>query len=292
MAIEINNNYQNSLQKAFTEKVSAMKDKSGEASNALRNDAVIKVEISALGAEELEKVRQSWDNKSSSALYRTDIPIKPNADGFYKIGKANFSENEFEAARDLVIGMTSQLRTGTLSYNDYTKMALSENLVDKCAANSFSKDQREVIVKAMKDYNESLISRNNEMLSKFGYVESDDENGKQFWGLKKVIPDAAKDAMRDLFGRSPISTTAVTSVATNKEIIASLQKKAKEVDVTDSEGLDEFKAFYKATMRPVYDAQYPEKMKSDSDSAIGLDLDGSEGIVKLVKYAKQWLENN
>lgn len=292
MAMEINNNYQNSLQKVFTEKVSAMKDKSGEASNALSNDAVIKVEISALGAEELEKVRQSWDNRSSSAFYRTDIPIKPNADGFYKIGKANFSENEFEAARDLVIGMTSQLRTGTLSYNDYTKMALSESLVDKCAANSFSKDQREVIVKAMKDYNESLISRNNEMLSKSGYVESDDENGKQFWGLKKVIPDAAKDAMRDLFGRSPISTTAVTSVATNKEIIASLQKKAKEVDVTDSEGLDEFKAFYKTTMRPVYDAQYPEKMKSDSDSAIGLDLDGSEGIVKLVKYAKQWLENN
>ena len=27
-------------------------------------------------------------------------------------------------------------------------------------------------------------------------------------------------------------------------------------------------------------------------AAIGLDLDGTEGIVKLVNYAKQWLENN
>ena len=72
MAMEINNNYQNNLQAAFVDKISSIKEKSSEASNALANDAMIKVEISALGAEELEKVRQSWDNKPSSALYRTD----------------------------------------------------------------------------------------------------------------------------------------------------------------------------------------------------------------------------
>ena len=292
MAMEINNNYQNNLQAAFVDKISSIKEKSSEASNALANDAMIKVEISALGAEELEKVRQSWDNKPSSALYRTDIPTKPNADGVYKIGKADFSEDEFKAARDLVTGMTDQLKTGALSYNDYTKMALAENLVDKCAANSFSEDQRAVIVKAMKDYNERLISRNNELLSKSGYVESDDEKGKQYWGLKQVIPDAAKDAMKNLFGKSPIAATAITSVATNKEIIESLKRKAKEIDVTDREGLEEFKAFYQKTMEPVYDAQYPEKMRSDSGAAIGLDLDGKDGIVRLVNYAKQWIENH
>ena len=292
MAMEIGKTNLSNLQASFVDKISAIKENRDEASNALISDTVIKVEISALGEEELEKVRQSWDTKPSSALYSTDIPTKPNADGVYKIGKADFSEDEFKAAKSLVTGMTDQLKKGTLDYKDYTKMTLAENLVGKCAANSFSDEQREVIVKAVKDYNERLMSHNNELLSKSNYVESDDENGKQYWGLKQVIPDAAKDAMKKLFGKSPIATTAVTSVATNKMIIESLQKKAKEVDVTDKDEMDEFRSFYQTTMGPVYDAHYPEKMRSDSNATIELDLNGAEGISKMVEFAKQWLDNN
>ena len=292
MAMEIGKTNLSNLQASFVDKISAIKENRDEASNALISDTVIRVEISALGEEELEKVRQSWDTKPSSALYSTDIPTKPNADGVYKIGKASFSEDEFKAAKSLVTGMTDQLKKGTLDYKDYTKMALAENLVEKCAANSFSDEQREVIVKAVKDYNERLMSHNNELLSKSNYVESDDENGKQYWGLKQVIPDAAKDAMKKLFGKSPIATTAVTSVATNKMIIESLQKKAKEADVTDKDEMDEFRSFYQTTMGPVYDAHYPEKMKSDSNATIEFDLNGAEGISKMVEFARQWLDNN
>ena len=174
-SIDKSADYQNKIQASFAEKVSSIKESDQKSSGAFGTGAVVKVEISALGVEELEKVRQSWDNHPVSALYRTDIPISANADGVYRIGKVDFSEKEFESARDLVTGMASQLKQGTLSYNDHTKMALAESLVDKCAAASFSEDQRQVIVKAMKDYNARLIDRNNDLISKPNYVKNDDE---------------------------------------------------------------------------------------------------------------------
>ena len=195
-----------------------------------------------------------------------------------------------KSVRAHINNMASQLKQGTLSYNDYTKMALSESLIDKCAANSFSDEQRQVIVRAMKDYNERLINRNNETISKSDYVKNDDESAGRYWGLKKVIPAAARDEMAKLFGNSPSGTIAVTSIATNRELIESLQKKAKEIDVTTLEGFEQFKAFYRTTMSSVYEAQYPDKMRSNSGAAIELDLNGSDGMKKLVEFANRWLE--
>ena len=289
-SIDKSADYQKKIQASFAEKVSSIKENDQRSPEAFGGDAVVKIEISALGAEELEKVRQSWDNHPVSALHRTDIPISANADGVYRIGKVDFSEKEFESARELVTGMTRQLKQGTLSYSDHTKMALAESRVDKCAAASFSEDQRQVIVKAMKDYNNRLNDRNNELISRSNYVKSDDESAGQYWGLKQTIPEAAKDEMEKLFGRRPVDASALTSVATNQDLIERLQQKVKETDLTERAGLDEFRTFYQSVMKPAYDAQYPDEMRSDSKSAIDLDFNGSEGVMKLVEFAKKWLE--
>ena len=140
----------------------------------------------------------------------------------------------------------------------------------------------------MKDYNARLIDRNNDLISKPNYVKNDDELAGQYWGLKQNIPEAAKNAMGMLFGRKTASTSAVTSVATNQELIEKLQRTVKETDLTEKAGLDEFKTFYQSVMKPVYDAQYPDEMRSDSRAAIDMDLNGSEGMLKLVDFAKQW----
>ena len=98
--------------------------------------------------------------------------------------------------------------------------------------------------------------------------------------------------MERLFGRRPNGTSSVTGVATNQELIDSLQKEAREVDITDPNGMDEFKAFYLKLTKPAYDLQYPDKMRSDSLAVIEQDLYGSEGMTKLADFAKQWLGNN
>ncbi len=292
IGIEKNTYYQNKLQASFVEQIDSIKEKSSSNSNALASSSVVSVEISALGAEELEKVRQSWNNHPVSALYRTDIPISANGDGVYKIGKVDFSEEEFVSARNLITGMTSLLKQGTLSYNDHAKMALAESLIDKCAAASFSEDQRQVIVKAMKDYNDRLVDRNNELITKPGCIKNDDESAGEYWGLRQIIPEAAKGAMEKLFGMRPASTSAVTSIATNQELIEKLQEKIKKTDLTEKKGMDEFSVFYRLVMKPAYDAQYPDKMRSDSQSTVELDLNGPNGMMKLLDFATKWLEQN
>lgn len=285
VSIDKSADYQHKIQASFADKISSIKENNSRDSGILGGQAVT-VEISALGAEELDKVRQSWNNHPVSTLCRTDIPVSKNGEGAYRIGKVDFSEEEFESARNLVTGMTSQLKQGTLSYSDHTKIALAESLVDKCAAASFSEDQRQVIVKAMKDYNNRLVDRNNELLSKSNYVQNDDESARTYWGTRQVIPEATKNEMERLFGRRPSGTSAVTSVATNQELIDSLQKKVREVDITDQSGMDDFKAFYQKLMKPAYDAIYPDRMRSDSSVSIDRDMNDIE---KMVDLAKQWL---
>ena len=284
--------YQNKLQTAFKERIPSVDEANTTQTGALNAGSAVKVEISALGAEELEKARRSWDNHAVSALYRTDIPISKNADGVYRIGKVDFSEVEYHAARDLVTGMTGQLKQGTLSYCDHTKMALAENLVENCASSVFSDEQSQVIVRAMRDYNDRLNSHNNELMSKSYYVESDSESAKEYWGLKQVIPEEAKDAMADLFGRKPTGTAAVTAIATNQELIDALQKKARETDVMLREGMAEFAAFYRSVMKPAYSAHYPTEMKPDTESSIEQDLYGAAGVVKMTDLAKKWLSQS
>ena len=140
---------------------------------------------------------------------------------------------------------------------------------------------KEVLENAVKDLKRSE-----------GESGNDDESAGQYWGLKQTIPEPAKDEMEKLFGRRPASASAVTSVATNQELIERLQQKVKETDLTEKAGLDEFKAFYQSVMKPAYDAQYPDEMQSDSRAALDLDLNGSEGMLKLVDFAKQWMERS
>ena len=284
--------YQNKIQTAFKERIPSVDEDNTTQTGALNAGSAVKVEISALGADELDKARKSWDNHAVSALYRTDIPISKNADGVYKIGKVDFSEEEYHAARDLITGMTGQLKQGTLSYCDHTKMALAENLVENCAASVFSDEQSRVIVRAMKNYNDRLNSHNNELLSKSYYVGNDSEPAKEYWGLKQVIPEEAKDAMAGLLGRKPTGTAAVTAIATNRGLIDALQKKARETDVMSREGMDEFAAFYRSAMKPAYSTQYPTEMKPNSESSIDRDLYGDEGVVKMTDLAKKWLSQN
>lgn len=56
--------------------------------------------------------------------------------------------------------------------------------------------------------------------------------------------------------------------------------------------LDEFKTFYQSAMKPAYDSQYPDEMRSDSRTAIDTDLNDSGGVLKLVDFARQWLGAN
>ena len=82
-------------------------------------------------------------------------------------------------------------------------------------------------------------------------------------GLRQTIPEAAKNKMEKLFGRRTVSASAVTSVATNHDLIERFQQKVKETDLTEKARLDEFKTVYQSVMKSAYDTQYPDEMRSN-----------------------------
>ncbi|WP_027216880.1 hypothetical protein [Butyrivibrio fibrisolvens] len=245
------------LQKAIHEKLS-------DRSNVAFGDTAATLSISALGAEELEKVRDSWNNHPVSSLYRTEIPINKNAEGEYKIGGVSFTEEEFTAARELVTDTSSQLKTGYLSYRDYAKMEVAQKVVGERAAKCFSADQAKVISRAMKDYNSSLVERQNEILSgRTTRVNNDPESGRYF-GVEVLVPGSATQSGKARY--------ASTDIATDRELIKTLRDSIRAVDITGKNAASELKTLYQDIMKPVYAAQYPFQRESAINDAMDKDI--------------------
>ncbi|WP_024866850.1 hypothetical protein [Butyrivibrio sp. FCS014] len=245
------------LQKAIHEKLS-------DKSDVAFGDTAATLSISALGTEELEKVRDSWNNHPVSSLYRTEIPINKNAEGAYKIGGVSFTEEELGAARKLVTGVGNQLKAGYLSYRDYAKMEVAQKVVENSAAAGFSDDQAKVISRAMKDYNNGLVERQNEMLSGRTTRVNDDPESGRYFGVEVLVPGSVTE--------SGTTRYASTDIATDRELIKTLRDSIGAVDITGKNAASEIKALYQNIMKPVYAVQYPFQRESDINDALDRDL--------------------
>ena len=256
------------LQKAIHEKLS-------NKSNVAFGDTAATLSISALGAEELEKVRDSWNNHPVSSLYNTEIPVTKNAEGAYKIGGISFTEDEFTAARELVTDTSSQLKTGYLSYRDYAKMEVAQKVVENTAAAGFSEDQAKVIGKAMRDYNNDLVERQSEMLSgRTTRVNADPESGRYF-GVEVLVPGSVTESGTPRY--------ASTDIATDRELIKTLRDNIRAVDITGKDDASELKALYQDIMKPVYAAQYPFQRESDINDALDKDVKELMALIDVEK---------
>ena len=269
--------YQNSLQKKIIDNISD----NMEISNTLSQDAAVTLSISALSTDELEEVRKSWDNHPVSHLYKTEVPVNKNSDGIYKIGKVDFSEDEFLAARSLITDIGNQLKKGYLSYRDYAKMEMAEKVVDKCAHEGFSEEQAQVICRAMKDYNSNLIKNQNEILAKRDIIHNDDPKSGKYFGVQVSI---SKEA-RELYNMSANLKYADTDIATNQELIDEIREGIRREDVTGKDMVDRIKQFYQSLMKPVYSSQYPFQRESDVNDAITHDIDD---LMRMIDYSKEW----
>ena len=256
------------LQKAIHEKLS-------DRSNVAFGDTAATLSISALGAEELEKVRDSWNNHPVSSLYRTEIPINKNAEGAYKIGGIPFAEEEFNAARKLVTGVGSQLKAGYLSYRDYAKMEVAQKVVENSAATGFSEDQAKVISRAMKDYNNGLVERQSEMLSGRTTRVNDDPESGRYFGVEVLVPGSVTESGTPRY--------ASTDIATDRELIKTLRDSIGAVDIAGKDAASELKALYHDIMKPAYAAQYPFQRESDINDALDKDVKELMALIDVEK---------
>lgn len=286
IGVEKSAEYQSKVQATFIEKIGLQGDNSSASFNTFGEGTSATLEISALGAEELEKARKACENYHVSYLYKTELPIQKNDEGVYRIGKVDFTEEELGAAQSLIKGMGSQLKSGYLSYRDYAKMEMAESLVDKTASANFNEDQVAVINKAMRDYNEHLIKKQNSMLSSTPHRENEDSESGKYFGIMAEVPKEVIDAHKGIYGdRFSGANLASTDVATNQDLIDTLRSSIRDTDVTDKSSVDKLKSVYRDLMRPVYSSQYPFQRTSDISDVISRDIDD---LMKMIDFANKW----
>lgn len=267
----VNKEESSGLQNAVAEKLS---DKSN-INNAF-SDTAATLSISALGAEELEKVRDSWNNHPVSALYEKDIPVSKNAEGVYKIGGASFNDEELSAARDLITGVGSQLKNGYLSYRDYAKMEVAQKVVDNRAYEGFNDDQAKAISKAMKDYNNNLIRTQERMLANKKTKTNDDPESGKYFGIEVHVPNEVRKSTNEY---------ASTDIATNRDLVANIRDSIRNTDLSDKNAVNKLMASYEDMMRPAYNAQYPVQLKTNVDDVISRDVND---LMKLIDFSEKW----
>ena len=267
----VNKDESSGLQNAVADKLS---DKSNI--NTAFSDTAATLSISALGAEELEKVRDSWNNHPVSALYEKDIPVSKNAEGVYKIGGASFNDEELSAARDLITGVGSQLKNGYLSYRDYAKMEVAQKVVDNRAYEGFNDDQAKAISKAMKDYNNNLIRTQERMLANKKTKTNDDPASGKYFGIEVNVPSEVRKSTNEY---------ASTDIATNRDLVANIRDSIRNTDLSDKNAVNRLIASYEDMMRPAYNAQYPDQLKSNVDDVISRDVND---LMKLIDFSEKW----
>ncbi len=270
-AKSVNKDESSDLQNAVAEKLS---DKSNI--NTAFSDTAATLSISALGAEELEKVRDSWNNHAVSALYEKDIPVSKNAEGVYKIGGASFNDEELSAARDLITGIGSQLKNGYLSYRDYAKMEVAQKVVDECASKGFNEDQTKAISKAMKDYNNNLIRTQERLLANKKTKTNDDPASGNYFGIEVNVPNEVRKSTNEY---------ASTDIATNQDLIANIRDNIRSTTLSDKNAVNKLIASYEDMMRPIYNAQYPAQLKSNVDDVISRDVND---LIKMFDFSEKW----
>lgn len=267
----VNKDERSGFQNAVAEKLS---DKSNI--NSAFSDTAATLSISALGAEEFEKIRDSWNNYPVSSLYK-DTPIGKNAEGLYKIGGASFNDEELSAARDLITGVGSQLKNGYLSYRDYAKMEVAQKVVDDLASKNFSEDQAKAISRAMKDYNNNLIKVQDRMLANEKTKTNDDPVSGKYFGIEVHVPEEV---------RKSSSEYASTDIATNRDFIANIRDSIRNTDISDKKAVNKLMVSYDDMMRPSYGAQYPVQLKSNVDDVISRDV---KDLIKLIDLSEKWV---
>lgn len=270
-AKSVNKDESSGLQNAVAEKLS---DKSNI--NTAFSDTAATLSISALGAEELEKVRDSWNNHPVSTLYEKDIPVSKNAEGVYKIGGASFNDEELSAARDLITGVGSQLKNGYLSYRDYAKMEVAQKVVDECASKGFNEDQAKAISKAMKDYNNNLVRTQERLLENKKTKTNDNPASGKYFGIEVHVPNEVRKSTNEY---------ASTDIATNQDLIANIRDNIRSTTLSDKNAVNKLIASYEDMMRPVYNAQYPAQLKSTVDDVISRDVND---LIKLFDFSEKW----
>ena len=259
------------------------------------------VELSGVNQDELNSItcengaKRTGASYSIDSFFRKDLPQLKNGDGTYTIAGVKFSEDELVRARNAMKESVSELQNKvTLDYSDYAKMTIAESAVNSFAKENFSKEQQNVIAKAMKEYNAGLEERQAKSLAKSNVVDNDYGELSKYYGKSQIIDQSLaeelnklKDEISRLTGRKFSKTVAgeapgTISSATNRELINTIKDTFSNVNFDDENEVNSAMKKYRELMRPAYKAGgYIER----DDNALYYDTDSFTKMIKNLKLS-------
>lgn len=184
----------------------------------------------------------------------------------YKVDGVLFSAEEMTSMREALGDVFASVKGpgSTLVYSEYAKMGIAENVVRSYAEKNLSKDQAEVIMKAVSEHMDQVIAGEPE-------AEIVDENlyyGKriideQYQSLYRMCRQAIKEtaATADFYSEETKKRFAemdvdahsgITLSASNTELANSLRSVFSTLDFEKEDGLQSFFKQYQDWMRPAY----------------------------------------
>lgn len=202
-------------------------------------------------------------NYSSNAFFQKDMP-KITTDGQYMVNGALFSKEELEQCRIVMKSAADSIECNVdLNYEDYAQMGIAVSCVKNYADMHLNKEQAEAVNRAMSEYNEALINRQEEMLSGANYVDSEYEGLSDYYGKVRILDNGEIDALNKLkeemskitghhYEPTRTGATAVVGSATNEKLINEIYDLFSNVDVTDEEMLEIAMKKYEALVKPAY----------------------------------------
>lgn len=217
--------------------------------------------------QSMGELKRTECNYSSNAFFQKNMP-QIMTDGSYLVGGVYFSKEELEQCRVVMKAAAENIDCGMgkgvdIDYNDYAQMGLAVSSVRTYAEEHLTKEQAEVVNKAMQEYNEALIDLEKQAYANRTCVETNYEGVSEYYGKAVVLDDALideinrlKEEISRLTGRQFAPTvkgmTAGVQSATNEKLIGEISDLFANTDIEDEESVNAAIETYKELMRPAY----------------------------------------
>ena len=232
------------------------------------------LELSGASKDSVLSIKASTDGPRQMKMYYSvdsffckNIPRIQNSDGTYNIDHVSFTKEELESARNVMKAAVSGFGPGKctmLDYRDYAAFAIAENSVHAYAKENFNEEQQRVINKAMEEYKAGLLEVQDSYINNGKTCSNDYGEISKYYGLSPVYDESMVNAINNMkeelskitnrpFKPSVVGeASGIVSVATNQELISSIEYVFKDVDLTDQDALKNAISKYNELVKPVY----------------------------------------
>lgn len=193
----------------------------------------------------------------------------------YNVDGVTFSNEKMRACKEIVKNAIAALTTkgSDLDYEDYAAMGIAANMVSTYAKEHLTEEQADVVNKCMNDYLDSLVQAEKEHHNQSGY-QIDDTEGvgntgdlNKYYAVRQKLSDGAVESLKSQLTPNLSENTrntllanleharsngSIVQSASNGQLAGMIRALFQNMNLKDSNEVNNAYAKYREVMAPVY----------------------------------------